>query len=144
MKGRMRGPRRRKGKRRKLFSCSWHWLAWLVGFEMSLPPSLLFSIFVSLSLSPPLAITPLPLLPFLSSWIITFLAFRVMPAFALPLLKYPTPPIFTSLFLSPSFINPPLPFQLSFCDTVVDKQPPPLHVRRIFFLLSDIKSHVCQ
>ncbi len=125
MKGSVRGPRRRKMKRRKLFSCSWHRLAWLVGFEMtalSPSPSLLFFIFLSLSLSPPPAITPLPLLPFLSSWIITFLAFRVMPAFAFSLLplQYTTPTISTSLPLS--FIIPPLHPHLSFCDAVVDKK----------------------
>lgn len=81
MKGR---ERKRKLERRKLLSCSWHRLAWLVGYEMtSLTTSLLFSIFLSPSLSPPPAITSFSLLPFLSSWIIKFLALCDMPAFAL-------------------------------------------------------------
>lgn len=141
MKGRVRGPKKKKRnrKRRKLFSCSWHRLAWLVGFKISpspSSPSLLLSIFLSFSLSPPLAVTPLPPLPFLSSWIITFLAFRVMPAFSLfhfPRYSTPTPPV--SPCLSHFFIIPLLPTHLFFCHAVVDEK---RGAQSFFFLLSEV------
>lgn len=74
-------------------------------------PSLLLSMFLSLWLSPPPAITPLPVLPFLSSWIIMFLAFCIMPAFAL---SPPTVPQATHFYFPPLLSHYPSSAHSSF------------------------------
>lgn len=73
-----------------------------------------FSIFLSLQFSPPPAITPLPLTLFISSWIITFLAFRVLSVYA--------------FFYFPRCTTPPhkavstsLPFSSSICHFVMQQ-----------------------
>lgn len=79
--------------------------------------SCLFSNFLSLRLSPPPPITPLPLLPFLSYWIITFMAVLCCASlsyFPFPSLKCPHS---TTAFLLPpqALITPPQPIHLSYC-----------------------------
>lgn len=113
-------PRKRSMKRRKVLSCSWHRLAGLLGYEktaLSLSLSFLFSNFLSLWLSPPPPITPLPLLPFLSYWFITFMAFLCCASlsyFPFPSLKCPHS---TTAFLLPprALIIPPQPIHPSYC-----------------------------
>lgn len=126
MKGRVRGPRGRRRKRRKLLSCSWHRLAWLVGLEMTAHPPSFHSL---LSYYPcffhsdsHLRLPSHPFLCFLSFRPGSLCSQRFVSCQLLhfPPLQYPRPPISTSLPCS--LITPPLPTHLSFCDAEVDKK----------------------
>lgn len=116
MKGRVRGPRGRRRKRRKLLSCSWHRLAWLVGLEMTAhPPSLLSLLSYYPCFFHSDSHLRLPSHPFLC-----FLSFRPgslrsqrfvsCQLLHFPPLQYPKPPISTSLPCA--LITPPLPTAL--------------------------------
>lgn len=109
-------PRKRSMTRRKVLSCSWHRLAWLLGYEKTA---------LSLSLSPSSSPTffhsdfhlRLPSHPFLSYWIITFMAVLCCASlsyFPFPSLKCPHS---TTAFLLPpqALIAPPQAIHLSYC-----------------------------